>query len=435
MDNPKHEARFRSSRRQFLKSSAAVAVGGTVASHLGFVPAVYPAGNDQIRVGLIGCGGRGTGAATDVLQAAPNVKLVAMGDAFKDRLETSREEIKKEAADKMDVPDERCFVGFDAYEKVLASDVNYVILATPPGFRPMHLKAAVAAGKHVFAEKPVAVDGPGVRTCLEVYEQAKAKGIGIASGTQYRHSTGHQETIKRLHAGAIGQVVAARAYFNTGLLWVKPRQPGWTDMEYQMRNWYYFTWLCGDHIVEQHVHNLDVVNWVMKAHPVRAVGVGGRQVRTGPDYGHIYDHFVIDYEYEDGSHMMSMCRQMANCENNVSEGFAGTKGFCQIVPYRTYSITGQQPWRFEVSKENKPYIQEHTDLIESIRAGKPINELKNIAESTLTAIMGRMAAYTGKAVTWEQALNSEENLMPAKLDWNAPLPVPPVAMPGQTELR
>jgi len=435
MNKPKQEEKLAPSRREFLKSSAAAVVGGTVASHLGFVPAVYPAGSDLIRVGLIGCGGRGTGAATDVLQAAPNVKLVAMGDAFKDRLETSRAEIKKEAADKMDVPDERCFVGFDAYEKVLASGVDYVVLATPPGFRPLHLKAAVAAGKHVFAEKPVAVDGPGIRTCLEVYEQAKAKNLGIASGTQYRHSTGHQETIKRLHGGAIGQVVAARAYFNTGELWVKPRQPGWTDMEYQMRNWYYFTWLCGDHIVEQHVHNLDIVNWVMQGHPVRAVGAGGRQVRTGPDFGHIYDHFVIDYEYENGARMMSMCRQMANCENNVSEGFAGTKGFCQIVPYRTYAITGQQPWSFEVSKDNKPYVQEHTDLIESIRAGKPINELKNVAESSLTAIMGRMAAYTGKLVTWEQALNSEESLMPATLDWNAPLPVPPVAMPGQTELR
>lgn len=433
MIKPKQEEKPQSSRREFMKRSAAAVVAGTVASRLGFVPAVHAAGSDLIRVGLIGCGGRGTGAATDVVNAAPNVKLVAMGDAFKDKLEASRDTLKKEIGEKMDVPDDRCFVGFDAYEKVLASGVDYVILATPPGFRPQHLKAAVAAGKHVFTEKPVAVDAPGVRTCLEVYEQAKTKGIGIASGTQYRHSTGHQETLKRLHDGAIGDIVAARAYFNTGSLWVHPREPGWSDMEYQMRNWYYFTWLCGDHIVEQHVHNLDVVNWALRAHPVRAVGVGGRQVRTGPDFGHIYDHFVIDYEYENGSRMISMCRQMPNCENNVSEGFAGSKGFCQIIPYRKFVITGQKPWSFD-REDNKPYVQEHTDLIESIRAGKPFNELKNIAESTLTAILGRMAAYTGKLVTWEQALNSQENLMPAKLDWSAPLPVPPVAMPGQTEL-
>jgi len=434
MNGPKREAQLTSSRRQFLKGSAAV-VGGTVASHLGFVPAVYPAGSELIRVGLIGCGGRGTGAAEDVVAAAPNVKLVAMGDAFKDRLDQSLQQLKKDVGDKIDVPDDRCFVGFDAYEKVLGSGIDYVILATPPAFRPMHLKAAVDAGKHIFTEKPVAVDGPGVRTCLEGYEQAKAKGLGIAAGTLYRHSTAHRETIARLHGGAIGDIVAGRVYYNTGALWVHPRQPGWTEMEYQMRNWYYFTWLSGDHIVEQHVHNLDKANWVLKGPPLRCVGVGGRQVRTGPEYGHIYDHFCIDYEYEDGVHLMSMCRQMENCDNNVSEAFVGTRGSCQIVPsQKRFVITGQNPWSF-AREDNLPYIQEHTDLIESIRAGKPINELKNVAESTLTAIMGRLAAYTGKAVTWEQALNSEENLMPATLDWNAPLPVPPVAMPGRTELR
>jgi len=433
MPEPKQEEVAAASRREFIKKSA-VAVGGAVASGLGFIPAVHAAGSDAIRVGLIGCGGRGTGAATDVASADPGVKIVAMADAFKDRLESSRAELKKEIGDKLDVSDDRCFVGFDACEKLLASDVNYVILATPPGFRPMHLKAAVAAGKNIFAEKPVAVDGPGVRTCLEVYEQAKAKGLGIAAGTQYRHSTAHRETIQRLHDGAIGDLIAARAYFNTGALWVKPRQPGWTDMEYQMRNWYYFTWLCGDHIVEQHIHNLDVVNWALRAHPVRCVGVGGRQVRTGPDYGHIFDHFAIDYEFENGARMMSMCRQMDRCENSSSEGFGGTKGTCTILPFRKLTITGPKAWTFQ-GEENKPYIQEHADLIASIRAGKPINELKNVTESTLTAIMGRMAAYTGKLVTWEQAMNSEENLMPASLDWNAPLPTPPVAMPGQTELR
>ena len=433
MHKPSQAGEKVSSRRDFMKTSA-VAVGSVVASGLGFVPAVHAAGSDEIRVGLIGCGGRGTGAAVDVANATPGVKIVAMAEAFKDRLETSRATLQKEIGDKLDVPDERCFVGFDAYEKVLAADVNYVILATPPGFRPMHLKAAVAAGKHVFAEKPVAVDSPGIRTCLEVYEQAKAKGLGIAAGTLYRHSTAHRETMNRLHAGDIGDLVSARAYYNTGTLWFRERQPGWTDMEWQMRDWYYFTWLSGDHIVEQHVHNLDVMNWAFRAHPIRCVAVGGRQVRTAPAFGHIYDHFCTDFEYENGAHLMSMCRQMENCENNVSNAFGGTKGTCEIIPGRKWAIKSSKPWKFDGDDINA-YVQEHTDLIESIRAGKPINELKNIAESTLTGIMGRMAAYTGKLVTWEQAMESEENLMPEKLDWNASLAVPPVAMPGQTELR
>ena len=421
-----------SSRRDFLKKSTAV-VGGTVAAHLGWVPAVHPAGSDMIKVGLVGCGGRGTGAAVDVVSSAPNVKLVAMGDTFKDHLDKSRETLMKEVADKMDVPDERCFVGFDAYQKVLASDINYVILATPPGFRPQHLKAAVAAGKHIFTEKPVAVDAPGIRTCLEVYEEANAKGLAIGVGTMYRHSAAHMEFMKRLHDGQIGDLVAARCYYNTGPLWSYERQPGWGDMEWQLRNWYYFTWLCGDHIVEQHVHNLDAVNWALGAHPLRAVAVGGRQVRTEPLYGHIYDHFCVDFEYPNDCHVTSMCRQMANCANNVSEAFAGTKGFAQIIPYRTFVITGENAWRFP-GKDNKPYVQEHTDLIESIRAGKPYNELKSVTESTMTAILGRMAAYTGKDVTWEQALDSKEDLTPPKIDWDVALTVPPVAMPGQTEL-
>ena len=423
----------KSSRRAFMKKSAAV-MGGAVAAQLGFVPAVYPAGSDLIRVGLIGCGGRGTGAAEDVVNAAPNVKVVAMGDAFEDRLEKSLGELTKDVGDKIDVPEARRFVGFDAYEKVLGSGIDYVILATPPGFRPLHLKAAVEAGKHIFTEKPVAVDAPGIRTCLEVYEQAKGKGLGIAAGTMYRHSLAHQETVKRLHGGAIGDLLAGRTYFNTGALWVHPRQPGWTDMEYQMRNWYYFVWLCGDHIVEQHVHNLDKANWILQGHPVRCLSLGGRQVRTGPDYGHIYDHFATDYEYENGARLMSMCRQMPNCENNVSDAFVGTKGACQIIPYRKFVITGANPWKFD-GEENKPYVQEHTALIESIRSGKPINELKNVTESTLTAIMARMSAYTGKLITWEEALNSQEDLTPARYDWDAPVPVPPVAMPGETEFR
>lgn len=421
----------RPSRREFLKSSSVAALGGAVAAGLGRIPGAYAAGSDEIRVGLIGCGERGTGATVNVLSSAPGVKLVAMGDVFKDHLETSLGVLQKsEVADKLAVAEDHRFTGFDAYQQVLAlDDVNYVILATPPGFRPPFLKAAVQAGKNTFAEKPVAVDGPGIRTVLEVYEEANRKGLAIGVGTQRRHQTGYLETMKRIHDGAIGTITAARCYWNQGPIWVHPKQPDWSDMEWQIRNWYYFTWLCGDHIVEQHVHNLDVVNWATGAHPLSAVGLGGRQVRTAPEYGNIYDHFAIDYEYPNSVRVASYARQIPNCKNNVSEALTGTKGFCQV---NKYTITGEQSWKM-AGKDNLPYTQEHTDLIASIRAGKPYNELKQVAESTMTAILGRMAAYTGDEITWEQALNSQESLMPAKLEWGQ-LAVAPVAMPGETKL-
>lgn len=427
----KDENNVSPSRRDFLKTSTAV-VATTLLSGVTRIPGAHAAGVDTIKIGLIGCGGRGTGAAQNALNAAPGVKLIAMGDAFKDRLQESRKILTEKHKDKVDLPDDRCFVGLDAYKKVLATDVNYVILATPPGFRPQHLKAAIAAGKNVFAEKPVAVDGPGVRTVLALYDEAKKKGLGVAAGTQNRHKTGYLETIKRLHDGAIGPIMAARCYYNTGTLWMKPRQPEWSDMEWQIRNWLYFTWLSGDHIVEQHVHNLDAMHWAFGTHPVRAVGVGGRQARTDPAFGHIYDHFTVDFEYDNGVHMMSMCRQMANCDRFIGEAWVGPKGTCQINNYTQYIISGETNWRFG-EKDNDPYVQEHADLIASLRAGKPINELTNVAESTLMAIMGRMAAYTGKTVSWEQALESKEDLMPKVLEWSS-LPIPPVAIPGQTPL-
>jgi myo-inositol 2-dehydrogenase/D-chiro-inositol 1-dehydrogenase len=415
------------SRRDFLKTAAVAAIGTTLAGQQ--LHGAYAAGSDAIRIGLIGCGGRGTGAVENAIEGAEGVTLVAMGDAFRDRLEESRTRLRKNLGAKIDVPDDRTFVGFDAFERVLKTDANYIILATPPGFRPQHLKAAVAAGKNTFTEKPVAVDGPGIRTVLDVYEQAKAKNLAIGVGTQRRHQTGYIETLKRVHDGAIGDITGAQAYWNQGPLWKKDREASWSDMEWQLRNWLYFTWLSGDHIVEQHVHNLDVINWALGAHPVRAVGMGGRQVRTGPEYGHIFDHFTIDLEYPNGVKVMSMCRQIAGCENSVSEALTGTRGRCQVNEYR---IAGPAAWKFG-GTDSKPYVQEHTDLIASIRAGKPYNELKQVAESTLTAIMGRMSAYTGKAVTWDQALNSQEKWGPETLTFG-PVPVPPVPMPGVTPL-
>lgn len=429
------------SRRSFIKFSTVAAVGATIAPNYNPLAQGYVAGSDTIRIGLIGCGGRGTGAAMNALFAAPGVKLVAMGDAFKDRLDESRATLRNKVGDittkkgmkigdVLDVTDDRCFVGFDAFEKVIASDVNYIILATPPAFRPEHLKAAVAAGKNIFTEKPVAVDGPGIRSVLATYEEATAKRLGIGAGTQRRHQTGYLETLKLVQDGRIGEIVAARCYWNQGGLWKKDRQPEWSDLEWQLRNWLYFTWLSGDHIVEQHVHNIDVVNWAMSGHPIRALGLGGRQARTDPAYGHIFDHFAVDYEYENGTHLMSMCRQQPGTDGNVSEALTGTKGSCLTQASQRYVIKGEKAWQFPREKDNDPYQQEHVNLIASIRTGKPINELKTVAESTLAAIMGRMSTYTGKIVTWEQALDSTENLVPAKLQWGT-MPVPPVAIPGE----
>lgn len=416
-------------RRDFLKTASTVALGSAIGPGTNVFAGQRVAGSDAIRIGVIGCGGRGTGAVEDAIASSKGVTLVAMGDAFADRLTSSRTRLTEKFGAAIDVGD-RAFTGFDAYQKVIASDVNYIILATPPGFRPAHLAAAVAAGRHVFTEKPVAVDGPGIRQVLEVYEQAKAKGLGIGAGTQRRHQTGYIETMKRIHDGAIGDIASARCYWNQGGLWKQDRKPEWTDAEWQLRNWLYFTWLSGDHIVEQHVHNIDAINWAMNAHPVRANGMGGRQVRTGPDYGHIFDHFAIDYEYADGTPMASQCRQIQGCANNVSESMVGTKGRAFTDSSGKYSITGAKAWKFD-GKDNRPYVQEHTDLIAAIRAGTPYNELKTVAESTLTAIMGRMSAYTGKIVTWDQALNSKESLVPANLTLG-PLPTPPVPVPGQT---
>ena len=429
VEHAKGPERARSSRRRFLKTSTSALVGGAVAARFGSLPAVYAAGSDEIRIGLIGCGDRGTGAVENAFNAAPGVKLVAMADVFKDHLDEKLKYLSQ-FNEKVDVPADRQFVGLGAFERLLAlDDVNYVILATPPGFRPWFIKAAVAAGKNTFAEKPVAVDGPGIRTVLQAAEDAETKGLHIGVGTQRRHQRGYLETIKRIHDGAIGEITEARCYWNQGPIWVHPKQEGWSDMEWQLRNWYYFTWLCGDHIVEQHVHNLDVVNWATASHPLSAVGLGGRQVRTGPEYGNIYDHFAIDYEYPNGIHVASYCRQIPNCENSVSEALVGTKGFCQV---NKYTITGEKSWRLE-GRDNLPYVQEHTDLIAAIREGWSYNELKGVAESTLTAILGRTAAYTGQKVTWEQVLNSQESLMPAKLEWGE-LPVAPVAVPGQSKV-
>jgi len=411
------------SRREFLTTSAAV--GATLVA-----PSLLKAssGRATLRLGLIGCGGRGTGAVMDAVAADDDVVLYAMGDVFEDRLRGSEQYLRSQVKEKVQVTSGRTFAGFDAYRGVIESEVDVVILTTPPGFRPAHLSAAVAAGKHVFTEKPVAVDGAGVREVFRASDEAKAKGLAIVAGTQRRHDIAYRQAMERIHAGAIGDIVAAYCYWNQGGLWMNPRKPEWTDMEWQLRNWLYFAWLSGDHIVEQHVHNIDVVNWAMQAHPTKAVGMGGRQVRTDPAYGHVYDHFAIEFEYESGVRMLSMCRQQDGTASRVAEHIVGTKGTSNANTF----ISGESAWRFEGERPN-PYVEEHKRLFEGIRAGNVMNEGRQVAESTMTAILGREAAYTGQEVTWEQVLNSQQRLGPEKLEFG-PVPVPDVAMPGRTKV-
>ena len=417
------------SRRNFLKKSSLVAASTAVAANFPFVMTSRADANLPIRIGLVGCGGRGTGAAGNVLKSSENVKIVALADLFSDRLEGCRKGLKAEG---QDISDDRCFVGFDAYQKLLAlPDINYVILATMPHFRHIHLRAAVEAGKNIFMEKPVAVDGPGIRSVIESGEMAKKKGLAIVAGTQRRHQTDYGETIKRLHDGAIGDIIAARVYWNQGELWYHDRQPSWSDMEYQCRNWYYYTWLCGDHIVEQHVHNLDVANWLMGAHPIKASGLGGRQSRTDPKYGEIFDHFAVEYEYPNGARVFSQCRQSDNCESNVSETAMGSKGTSNC--HSLIQVKGGESWRFP-GKSPDGYVQEHADLIASIRAGKPLNEARQVAESTLTAIMGRESAYSGHSLTWDDMLNSDVKLGPGKYSFEVEPPKAVVAIPGKHKL-
>ncbi len=424
------------SRRDFLKGTAAAAIGGAVAGQLAIARNAHAAGSDLLRVGLIGCGGRGTGAAGQALKADKAVKLVAMGDAFADRIEQSLATLQKdgEIAGKLDVAPERRFAGFDAYKHVIdTSDV--VLLCTPPGFRPLHLRAAVDAGKHIFAEKPVAVDAPGVRSVVQTCELAAKKNLAVVSGLCLRYDTSFREMVRRLHDGAVGDIVSLQANDYRGSIWVKPRQPGWSDMYWQMRNWYYFTWLCGDFNVEQHVHFLDVCAWVMKnEYPVKAVGMGGRQQRTGPEFGHIYDHFSVTYEYANGAKLYSNCRQQTGCKNDMSAHVQGTKGRADLSERKGGMVirTPGDGWVFEGTNNNL-YQAEHDELFASIRSGKPINNGEYMAKSTLLAIMGRMAAYTGKEITWEAAWNSKEDLSPPRYDWDVSLPVPPVAVPGVTK--
>jgi predicted dehydrogenase len=429
-----------SNRRDFLKTSVAAAgVAATVGAASAFV-----AGNDTIKVGLIGCGGRGTGAVRDILNAEdkingenPKVEIVAVADVFRHRAEgaakafasTSDKSNYKKFVKQIKITPETIFDGLDSHEKLLNSGVDLVILATPPGFRPYHLEAAIKANKNIFCEKPVAVDATGARKCLSLVEESKKKNIAIVAGTQRRHQKGYIETIAKLHDKAIGDIVATRCAWNGSEPWFHDRPQGMKDSNYQLNNWYHFLWLCGDHIVEQHVHNLDVINWVMNDHPIKAIGMGGRATRRVGDpkeVGQIWDHFAVEYEYKNGVKMYSYCRHIPT-ENDISESVVGTKGHCKV---NNYLINGKQ-----VGEDNiDAYVQEHIDLLNSIRAGKPLNELKQVTESTFTAILGRNAAYACRTLKWDDALAANEDTMPKNLALEMNIPVTPAPTPGTWRL-
>ncbi len=431
---PRHgESSSHTDRRSFLKGSTAAVVGGSLAATLGSARMAHASSDDTLKVGLVGCGGRGNGAAMNASRADEHVQITAIADIFEDRAENAHRILQRQLGEKYAVPDDQVFHGFDGYKQVIDADVDVVLLAAPPNFRPPHLRYAIERGKHVFCEKPVAVDAPGVRHVLETTEMAKQKDLSIVSGLCWRYDYGVRETMRRIQDGAIGQITSIQENYLTGTLWHRTRQPEWTDMEYQIRNWLYYTWLSGDHIVEQFIHSLDKALWLMGDQPpVSCVGLGGRQVRTEEQWGHIYDHFAVCYDWPEGVKTFAYTRQMRNCTNDVDDYVMGTRGRAVLLgtQNRPRIINEDGPWHYEGPRPSM-YDVEHQELFAGIRKGEPINDGVFMTYSTLLAIMGRMACYTGQEITWEAALNSEEDLQPEKLEWgDAPRPV--VAMPGIT---
>jgi predicted dehydrogenase len=416
-------------RRTFVAAAAAspVVLGASRAfAHLGSGPV--------LKIAVIGCGGRGTGAMFNAINAGKSsgctIEVVALADLFEERAVRANNALVENGM-KAISPD-RVFTGFDAYRKACATDCDIVILATPPGFRSIHFKEATEKGKHVFCEKPVAVDGPGVRRFIESAAMSRSKNLKVVAGTQRRHEACYVEGVGRIEKGDIGKVVAGRVYWNMGSLWNVAPDAKKSDVENQVRNWLYHAWLSGDHIVEQHVHQLDIMQWVMGGHPELVRGVGGRQVRTdGNLYGHIFDHFGLEFQYPGDRFVFSMCRQQDGTDGKVEELFHGTEGMARLHSGFA-EITGRNPWKFG-GKQTDPYTQEHIDLQNAILKDIRLNEAEQVAHSTLCAIMGRMAAYSGKDVTWEQALNSDEVLMPETVEFGA-RPQAPVATPGKTRV-
>lgn len=436
-------------RRDFVKQSSLIAGSLIAAPFLSQATNFFSGSDNVIKVALIGCGGRGTGAAMQALLSKQNVKLVAMADAFRDRLDSclktlSADDVMESSGgkgnlrDKIDVPEERKFVGFDAYAKAIPL-ADVVILTTPPGFRPIHFEEAVKQNKHIFMEKPVATDPAGVQRVLAAAAIAKQKKLNVVVGLQRHYQNSYRELFKR--KDQIGDIVSAQAWWNNDGVWVNKRKYSQTEMEYQMRNWYYFVWLCGDHITEQHIHNLDVINWFKGGYPVKAQGMGGRQVRKGKDNGEIFDHHFVEFTYADGSILNSQCRHIPGTMSKVDELFIGTKGKIQCGAANITDLKGNILYQYDTKLENNPYQTEHDELFASIAKGEyKFADAENGAKSTMTSILGRLATYSGQVIDWDKAINSGLNLQPKSYDWNAAPPVLPnedgfypVAVPGVTK--
>lgn len=414
-------------RREFIQKSA-LASGAILASPFS-IEAMSRVHNEKtLKLALIGCGGRGSGAAVQALTADENVELVAMADAFADRLEGSLKTIQEYFEDekKIEVKNENRFVGFNAYKRAIdAADV--VILATPPGFRPYHFEYAVSKEKHIFMEKPLAIDPAGIRRVLAAAKIAKEKKLNVVVGLQRHYESKYLDLYRRVKNGAIGEIRSGQVYWNSPGVWVRARQPGQTELEYQMRNWYYFNWLCGDHILEQHIHNIDVANWFIGDYPVSAQGMGGRQVRTGKDHGEIFDHHFVEFTYASGAVVSSQCRHQPNCMNRVDEVFQGTKGSIELEKAVITDLEGNQLYKYprRSDQDSNPYQVEHDRLFESIRNNEVISDAENGAKSTLSAILGRMATYSGQFITMEEALNSKVDLVPEDMTWDSTPPTLP----------
>ncbi len=424
------------SRRQFIQNSSTAVVGGVVAPYIGLQTGVAAQDSDTIRVGIVGCGGRGSGAANQAMAADSNVRLTAMGDVFPHRLQGSLEALKRAAGEKIDVAPEKQFIGLDAYEKVINSGVDVVILTTPPAFRPQHMKAAIDAGKHVFVEKPMATDSAGLRSVMASVAEAKRKKLAVVAGFCWRYDYARRELYKRIHDGEIGDIRSVYATYYTGP--VNPaapetqRTPDMTDLAWQLKYWQNYVWLSGDSICEQAIHSVDKIAWALKDEmPVKAVANGGRQIPAHG--GNIYDHFSVVYEYKSGLRTHLGSRQIAGCYNENSDYIYGSKGTGLINGWSDVRINADKRWKYRGPKKDM-YQVEHDELFESIRKGEPINDGDRMVTSCMMGIMGRMAAYTGKEVTWDDAMNSQDVLVPENLEWNMELPVRPIARPGQTAL-
>lgn len=432
----KNAQAVKKNRRKFIKESGIVVLGSTVAFNIGYARPSFEPNEKTLKVGLIGCGGRGTGAASQALSADPDVVLTAMADIFPDRLEKSYKAIKEIHPKKVVIDEDHKFIGFDAYRKLLESDVDVVLLATPPSFRPDHLAAAIDAGKHVFAEKPMAVDAPGVRKVIASAKKAREKGLSLTSGYCFRYDNTKRAFFGKILDGEIGQIRSISSIRYGGELWYKPRQPQWSQMEYQLRNWYYYDWLSGDFVVEMHVHNLDQMAWAMgNKPPVSAVGIGGRQVRVEEKFGNIYDHLAVEFEYQDGAKGYHFGRQFNGCSSKQTLNIVGTKGTATIDKKGKHQIHTNTAWEYQGEKNNM-YQKEHDELFASIRNGKPTNDGEWMANSTMMGIISRMVAYSGQTISWKEAINSNKVIGPSidKFNWELKWPGGTVAVPGRTEV-